>query len=229
MGTLIKTETSRKAPKKTAVAAAKRDVIEETRARAKAVRTARVNELVALIRRRMSAAVEAFYDVGVALIEIVDERLYLAAGHKNLDTFLRAHKLMARTQAFKLMAVARSVPREEALRIGLERSYALMAYTKETPEPDSPASLVEAGATFGGKPVISASRRAIDQKRREVHDEKPKSKATSARDALREKGVRWLTASLKRAGLKGAVITSTRSGARVEWSHETLADLSRKR
>lgn len=44
---------------------------------------------LALVRRRVTEVVEGFYDIGEALREILDHKLYAAAGHASLEA-LRA-------------------------------------------------------------------------------------------------------------------------------------------
>ena len=96
----------------------KRSLIAETKSAALARNTARLAALLAIIRRRMTEVVEAFYDIGEALREIVDHKLYAVAGHKSLKVFLAAEKLLSARQAMKLIAVVRRVPREQALTLG---------------------------------------------------------------------------------------------------------------
>jgi hypothetical protein len=121
-------------------------LIQQTKERALARNKARLAELLALIRRRMMEVVEGFYDIGEALREIVDHKLYGALDHASLGALLKAEGLVSLRQAAKLIAVVRKVPREQALLLGQERAYALVAYTGATPEPDSPAQLLAEGA-----------------------------------------------------------------------------------
>lgn len=160
-------------------------LIQQTKDRALARNVARLSQLLSLIKRRMIAIVEGFYDIGEALCEIVDNSLYKVNGHPNLGAFLKAEGLFSIRQATKLIAVVRNVPREQALELGFERSYALVSYTDATPEADSPAQLLREDAKVDGKPVKQASVRDMTKAARGVRD---KAKATTKKSAAaREK------------------------------------------
>lgn len=50
----------------------------------------RLADLLALVRRRASEVVEGFYDIGEALREILDHKLYAAAGSKSLEALVES-------------------------------------------------------------------------------------------------------------------------------------------
>ena len=209
--------------------ASKLTLIERTKAAALARNTARLAELVALIRRRMTDVVESFYDMGEALREVVEHKLYAAAGHASFKAFLAAERLLSARQAAKLIAVVRKVPREQALALGQERAYALVAYTDATPEADSPASLLRDSATVGAKPVATASLREIEDATRVVRATSAKPKTAAARDrekttAAIEKAVR---AALRGAGFAKAEVTVGRDQVRVVLPRKAAERLTR--
>lgn len=199
--------------------AAKKSLIERTKAAALARNKARLAELVALIRRRMTEIVEAFYDIGEALREIVEHKLYAADGHKSLKVFLEAEALLSARQAMKLIAVVRKVPRDHALTLGHERAYALLAYTEATPEDDSPASLLVARAEVDGKVVAEATVREIEAATRRVRStanptraKSPAARAKQKADAAIEKAVRK---ALRDAGFARVELRVTKTQVRV--------------
>lgn len=208
--------------KKPAKKAPKRDLIAQTRDAAQARRKSRLDALVALIEQRMADVVADFWDIGHALAEIVDDKLYLAEGHRTLDAFLKAHKLLSRAQASKLMAVARSMPRAEAVKLGAEKSYALLAFTNATPEDDTPAGLIEADARFEGRTLSAASVRDIEASTRAVRERHSTTKAASPAQKAKAKADaalrRAITRALKDAGLSGATVTVTARGVRAQWT-----------
>ncbi len=167
----------------------RRDIIQETRDAARAARNAKLEALTADIKQKMVEVIDAFYDIGLALREILEEKLYLAGGYRSFEAFLLAHGLFARSQAAKLIAVVKNVPRAKALLLGAEKSYALVAYTRETPEADSPAEIVD-GGSIGGKKVGEASLRDIEAATREVRAKKPVTEAARARAVATAKGIR---------------------------------------
>jgi hypothetical protein len=203
-------------------------LLERTRAVAHARAVARLAELVALIRRRMTEVVESFYDVGEALREVVEEKRYAAAGHKSFNAFLKAEGLMSPRQASKLIAVVRRVPREQALALGQERAFALVAYTDATPEDDSPASLVAQSATIGDTPVARASVREIAAATRAARAKRTPTavqRATAKADAAIAKAVR---AALIAGGIRGAEVTVGRAGVRIALTRIQGERLARK-
>jgi hypothetical protein len=198
----------------------KRDLIVRTKNAALARQKARYAELVALIRRRMTEVVEGFYDIGEALREILEKKLYAAEGHASMAAFLSAERLFSYRQANKLIAIVRKVPREQALSLGQERAFALVAYTEATPEDDSPASLVAQAAKIGAKPVTEASVREISDATRALRDseraKRPRTDAQRARaksDAAIEKAVK---AALRAGGIARAEVTVTGARIRIE-------------
>ncbi len=210
--------------------ASKASLIERTKAAALARNTARLAELEALIRRRMTEVVEHFYDIGEALREITEHKLYAARGHRSFNAFLAAEGLMSARQAAKLIAVVRRVPREQALALGQEKAYALVAYTDATPDDDSPTSLLAEAAPIDGKPVAEASVGDIKSATRTVRaaaPRAPKSEAARARakaDAAVEKAVR---AALRDAGFARAEVTVGREHVRVVLARSSAERLAR--
>lgn len=209
---------------RTAKTAPKRDLIRETSAAAKATRKARLDALLGVIQQRMVDVVADFWDIGQALGEILDEKLYVADGHKTFAAFLQANRLPSRAQAAKLIAVARSMPRKQALKLGPEKTYALLAFTRATPEADSPTELVDAGKRFAGKTAEQASLREIEASTRAQHEKnaaaKPKTAAQRARAREEASLRRAIAGQLKAAGLHGATIVVSAKTVRAEWPRE---------
>ena len=210
--------------------ASKLTLIERTKAAALARNTARLAELVALIRRRMTDVVESFYDMGEALREVVEHKLYAAAGHASFKAFLAAERLLSARQAAKLIAVVRKVPREQALALGQERAYALVAYTNATPEDDSPEGLLSKNAVIGSKTLQDASLRDIEAATKATRaKEKAKRPATAAEreksraDEALKKRVR---SALRDAGIGRVEVTLGREVVTVRFSRAQAVKLS---
>ncbi len=136
----------------------------------------RAEELVALIARRKENIVDAFYDIGLALMEILDRKLYLALGHESFDSLLAKRNLISRTKAFKLIAVVKELPRSAALGMGQERAYALAALAAATPHADTAASIVTKGIRVRGvtRDVLQLSVRAIEHLAKNVRPRRRK-------------------------------------------------------
>lgn len=208
-------------------------LIERTRAASLERNRSRLAELVALIRRRETEVTEGFYDIGEALREIVDHKLYAVGGYKSLGAFVEAEGLMSDRQATKLIAVVRGVPRERALQLGQEKTYALLSYANATPEEDSPAALLDVDARIGETLVASASVREIEAATREARAKaraaRPRTSAQRAQakaDAALEKSLR---AALREAGIGRAEITVQGLRVRVELTRAQVERLARAR
>lgn len=202
----------------------KRDLIRETRTAAATTRKARLDALLGIIQQRMVDVVADFWDIGQALGEILDDKLYVADRHRTFEAFLRANGLPSRAQVAKLIAVARSTPRKQALNLGAEKAYALLAFTRATPEADSPAELVDAGRRFAGKTADQASLREIEASTRAQRERsaaaKPKTAAQREREREEAALRRGLARKLKSAGLHGATIVVSGKTVRAEWPRE---------
>ena len=194
-------------------------LITATKTLALETRRKRLKTLEGLIRRRLAAVVESFYDIGEALTEILKKKLYAVGGHASLEAYLGATKLLGIAQAMKLLAIVREVPREVALAAGPERSYALIGLAKATPEPDSAAELIERG-TVGGQPAAKAPVRAIAAAAKAERAKRPKTAAARQRDKADAALVKGVRALLRASGLGAAAVTIGSDGVRAVLTRE---------
>jgi hypothetical protein len=130
----------------------------------------RASELLALIARRLQRIEEDFFDIGAALKELKEKKLFAALGDPTFDAMLAKRVPIGRSQAYKLMAIAERVTREQALELGEERAYAIARLVATTPEADTVASVLDTGVRIGKKQRSpkSMSRREIDAVKRKV-------------------------------------------------------------
>jgi hypothetical protein len=201
--------------------ASKSKLIAATKEAARAAHEARFAELTALIRRRLATVVESFYDVGEALREITDKKLYATTGYTSVAAWVEGTRLMSSAQAEKLVAIVRNVPREAALRAGQERAYALVTLAAATPAPDSAAELLASG-TVDGEPAAKASVRAIKAAAASARAKLPKSAAQRAKakaDAAVNQGLRAL---LRAAGLSTKAVRVSAGEVRVVLSRAAV-------
>jgi hypothetical protein len=117
----------------------------------------RALDLVDEILRKKAQVGMLFFEIGLALVELEKKALWKALGHASFAAMLGDRGLMARSQAFKLMAIARELPQRVALALGTEKSYALVRYAHATAAADTPASLLSTGVV-----VIGGERRTVD-------------------------------------------------------------------
>jgi len=169
----------------------------------------RAQELMGGIQRNLSAIKDAFFEVGQALAELNNNKLYVALGHGTFAEMLEARNLMSQTQANKLIAVATLIPRESALRLGTEKSYALTRYAELVPEGGTIRALLKDGMA-DGKPLSTMTLRELEQAILELRSRdtsgKPNPEKQQARKAAREAQAR-----LRKAGDGSAMVVSKRT------------------
>ena len=117
----------------------------------------RAETLLALIEGRKRDIARAFYDLGTALRELNERKLFGSLGHASFDAMLAERGVMSPAQARKLIEVVRSFDRAVAERLGAEKAYALARYCARTKQDDDVGELIEEGFPVGGR------RRPIDE------------------------------------------------------------------
>jgi hypothetical protein len=124
---------------------------------------ARANELLASIERRKRDIARAFYDLGAALRELNEKKLYGSLGYASFDAMLEDREVMSAAQARKLIEVVRTFDREMAQRLGAEKAYALARYVVRTKQDDDVSEYVAEGFPLGGrrKPIDEVTVRQI--------------------------------------------------------------------
>ncbi|MGH7328907.1 MAG: hypothetical protein ACREJX_11215, partial [Polyangiaceae bacterium] len=113
--------------------------------------------LLALIEQRKKNIARAFYDLGSALRELNEKKLFASLGYASFDAMLGEREVMSPAQARKLIEVVRSFDRQMAERLGAEKAYALARYVARTRQDDDVGELIEEGFPVGGR------RRSIDE------------------------------------------------------------------
>lgn len=102
----------------------------------------RAEELLSVIGRRKQQISEAFYEIGLALRELQKRKLHVALGFSSFAAMLQARDVMSAAQAFKLIKLVASVPREQALAMGQREGVRPRALRGGDPRgrhtPDSP-------------------------------------------------------------------------------------------
>jgi len=184
--------------------------------------------LIANIARRMDRFAESFYEVGVALKELLEKKLHLALGYASFKEMLATRDVLGLTRAKQLLRVVETMDRETALQLGLEKAYALARYTAATPEEDTPAGLLAAGALVGGKPAGEATLREIQRATRDVRRKTAPTKAKDPEEKGAEDARQALSAWLVRRRVKGAEVEIRRRKGGLRIVVELGADQVRK-
>ncbi len=198
--------------KKPSPLAAKK-AIQTVRADAVKIREAdrkRAESLLGLIARRRERIAEDFFEIGKALRELLQKKLYVALGFESFEAMLTERDVMSLAQAKKLIQVVSHVPIEKALALGPEKAYALTRYAAATPELDTAASLLDAGAKVGGKRADEASLRDIERATREVRKKSAPKPVLSPEQKAAAKVAFDLLAWLRKQKVRGAAVVAKR-------------------
>lgn len=169
-------------------------------------------ELVAHIRRNMQFITDAFFEIGVALTAFNNNRLYAALGYSSFAEALATLKLMSQAQANKLIAVAELVPREAAVQLGSEKSYALTRYAQVAPEKQTVEQLLHSGR-LNGKPLTDVTLQELQDGRRRLAPRRPPRPGSPAAHAATV--ARQAQALLRKRGWDGVRVTPVARGTRV--------------
>lgn len=102
---------------------------------------ARAREEIAFVLEKQHEIVAAFYDIGAALNRLNDLQAAELFGYGGFGEMIEKEMGFSVQKARDLMAIAKYVRREDALRWGQEKSAALVELAQATAAPDSPASL----------------------------------------------------------------------------------------
>lgn len=139
---------------------------------------------IALIQRRRAEITESFYDIGEALVRLKTPGVAVAIGHKTFADLCRVELQMSSAKAEQLIAIATRVPREDALKLGQERTLALLAVAAATPEADSPSTLAAAKLSLptGAKLDVKSS------STRDLRNAAKSIRATQARETPPKRG-----------------------------------------
>jgi hypothetical protein len=166
---------------------------------------ARATELLARILTRKNDIARAFFDIGVALAELHEKKLYAALGYESFDAMLAEEGVLSGQYARRLIQVAGAFDREQAQRLGPEKAYALVRYAARTKLADDPVEYLE-----DGFPVPGGKRRPIEEVGvREI--------AEATRMAvLRQKGEHSASESARRDAAAAARKVSARLRARTD-------------
>ena len=152
----------------------------------------RVEDLVDLVRRRLSHIAEDFYDMGVALRELASPKLYTAVGCTSFEELLGKYRLGSHTQAYRAMAVVKAFPnRDEAIALGFEKCAAVLSYASATKKPDVARAITESGK-LGGKSLATLSVRDIDKETSRVRKIQRAKGAPTEREVRASRAAREL-------------------------------------
>ena len=205
---------------------------------------ARARALLALIARRKKEITEAFYDLGEALAELKTTDLIKALGRRTFAEVCSLDASISLTTAERLVEVATSMTREQALGMGQKKAMAMVALAAATPADDTAAGLFRktSVALPGGKTISprTASANAVEEAATAIRRDhaaasgrkgkgatgQPRGRTTTAEErafaALVERRLHQL--GLERARVT-AVATKPGQGADLRFEHIPAAEV----
>jgi len=188
---------------------------------------ARVEAMIAEIHALQGNITSGFWEIGRILRDIQDNRYFGTLGFETLEQLCEARLGFSKAVASKLITVATQLPKPEAIKIGQERAYAVIAYTRALKWNGAldPADLIRRDAPIvPGKPLSSTPVREILAAR----PPKPKRLAerkASADDAATE---RALKRQLGVLGVPRGEVEVRAGKVTVTWSRAQIDKLLRK-
>jgi len=159
--------------------------------------------LIAEVLRRKARVNREFYEIGIALGELAEARIYVALGYGSFAELLDDRRLFVRMVAHRFVAVAKAFTRAQALALGAEKAYALTRYCAATPADELASALVDADATIDGKRVSVISVRELRAASRAVRADGG-GRARDPEERAARAAARGAQADLRRRGARGA-------------------------
>jgi hypothetical protein len=100
-----------------------------------------LDRATAEILRLKGEVARNFYELGYWLKRVRDEGLYRARGHATFEAYLGKDVGFSRGHAYTFMRVAERLPADFAVKLGVEKAEALLAYLDATPKEESAAEV----------------------------------------------------------------------------------------
>jgi hypothetical protein len=168
-------------------------------------------ELLAIVEQRKRGIGVSFYEIGRALTELLDRKLYVLLGHGSFAAMVEDRKLLSRALAWRLVAVYRSIPKALAQKLGPEKAFEWLQVLKlEAGAQAAPADvqrLAAAKPEVSGRPVaeLSSNDLAAFREKMELRE------AVARRDpgaTAAHRAARALAQRLKHLGADDARVTA---------------------
>lgn len=186
--------------------------------------------LLSLIEKRKKTIARAFWDVGVALRELLRKKLYASLGHVSFAEMLKARGVMGKTYAFQLIGVIDSFTKKEALGLGQKKAMSLVRLARATAADDTPSELAREGAIVRGERVdprlLSAS--ALERQSKRVRQNRRAAKDDPAREEA-HKAAERVERRLRAHGVAAEIRVFARRGALFAEVRLPVASLARLR
>ncbi len=198
-------------------------VAQKAGAAAKAELVARGDALVNKALALKDRIARDFWQLGRVLVTMRDEGVHAALGFDSFEALASQRLGIAKTTAWKLMAVAEQLPRAKAIALGVEKAHALIAYAKATPEDDSARGLAAADATIGGRRLSQASVREVGDAAAQRRPKRPPTFAEAAQDKADRELLARVTNHLAGARVPRSAVSLVGERVRIELTRRQVA------
>lgn len=171
-----------------------------------------------LVKVKQTQIVDAFYEIGQALVRLKADGVAQAMGREGFADLLEKELGMSLTTAERLMSIVLHVRRADALRWGQDKSSALVELAKATADPtDSPKTIVSK------KKLKLASGRVLDLEAAKPSEILDAAKAERLRRQRDGKARRGRTTTAEERALAGEIEKALHAAGVAEAKVEALA------
>lgn len=188
---------------------------------------ARVEAMIAEIHQLQGNITSGFWEIGRILKDLQDRKLFATLGFETFEELCEARLGLSKAVASKLITVAAQLPKPEAIKIGQERAYAVIAYTRSPKWNGAldPVDLVRRDAPIvPGKPLSATPVREIlaarPPKPKRLAERKASSDDTATERALKKQ--------LSDLGIPRGAIEVRAGKVTVTWTRAQIDRLLRK-
>lgn len=182
----------------------------------------RAKRLVADVKKRSTKIAEEAHAVGKALAQLSEARNYAALGYKSFDELLKGEKLMGRTTAHQLMAIAETYSLEQVRKLGVSKAYALISYAEATPKLDYAPIMLDNNVRIGNKYISAMTVGEINDAASRVRKASGRAKPRSNQEKVASAEARKVQARLRKQGFGDAKATAVRDENR--WRVQVIVD-----
>lgn len=171
------------------------------------------HNLVLDIRKRSERMAEDAHAIGTSLKQLSSPAMYQALGAKSFAELLKREKLMSKSQAYKLIAVAETYTKADLKKLDFEKAYALISYVEATPKDDLAVELFRANARIANSYISNMTAKSIEAAAKRVRRATGQNRGQSAPEKLARTTARKLQARLRKQDFKNARAVAVREGA----------------
>jgi hypothetical protein len=128
--------------------AATRSGVSKSELKAQFAKLSAATSQIGTLKRALN---KSFFEIGLLLIQIRNERLYEVKGYGSFESFVEREIGLPKAQSLRITRIAEALQRDQAIAAGLERASAAVAALDG--ESEAQTGFRPAGSPLGGIPV----------------------------------------------------------------------------